>query len=548
MNVWPREIWIVNCDKLEVAQLARDMMHTSNLEKLTIDYFEGLTTTTSFPTNLTSLSIDKIKNCKALMESQGLQRLASLRELSLRGKDDGGLVSFPPAAENSKETEILLPRSLVHLTIARFPNLKKLSKGFQFLTSLESIWIWNCPKLTTLPVEEGLPLSLGGRDVYVMVSFLMGTLEVYLLSTEYWFCQGSANVGKSAFISALLKLMAEKDPVAASAQKYKPIQSAVPGTTLGSIQINAFLGGGKLYDTPGVHLHHRQAAVVHSEDLPSLAPQSRLRGQSLPNSQVSGSGTTRQGNSNDLNGYLIFWGGLVRVDVLKVLPETRLTFYGPKSLQIHMVPTDEADEFYQKHVGVLLTPPTGKERADEWRGLDFQRQLQIKVEDVQRPACDAAISGLGLTTTTSFPTNLISLTINKIKNCKALMESQGLQRLTSLRELRLRGEDDGGLVSFPPAAENSKETEILLPRSLVILSIRHFPNLKKLSKGFQFLTSLESIWIWNCPKLTTLPVEEGLPLSILFINNCPLLEQRYKGRYRHKIAHIPSVEINDELI
>ena len=38
----------------------------------------------------------------------------------------------------------------------------------------------------------------------------------------------------------------------------------------------------KLYDTPGVHLHHRQAAVVHSEDLPALAPRSRLRGQSFP--------------------------------------------------------------------------------------------------------------------------------------------------------------------------------------------------------------------------------------------------------------------------
>lgn len=211
-----------------------------------------------------------------------------------------------------------------------------------------------------------------GRDVYVL---------------------GSANVGKSAFISALLKLMAEKDPVAASAQKYKPIQSAVPGTTLGPIQINAFLGGGKLYDTPGVHLHHRQAAVVHSEDLPSLAPQSRLRGQSLPVS--SRNGTTGKDNSNGLNGYSIFWGGLVRVDVLKVLPETRLTFYGPKSLQIHMVPTDEADEFYQKQVGVLLTPPTGKQRADEWRGLESERQLQIKVEDVQRPACDVAVSGLG---------------------------------------------------------------------------------------------------------------------------------------------------------
>jgi GTP-binding protein EngB required for normal cell division len=56
--------------------------------------------------------------------------------------------------------------------------------------------------------------------------------------------QGSANVGKSAFISAMLRTMAYKDPVAAAAQKYKPIQSAVPGTTLGPIQIEAFLGGG----------------------------------------------------------------------------------------------------------------------------------------------------------------------------------------------------------------------------------------------------------------------------------------------------------------
>lgn len=38
--------------------------------------------------------------------------------------------------------------------------------------------------------------------------------------------------------------MAQKDPAAAAAQRYKPIQSAVPGTTLGPIQINAFLGGG----------------------------------------------------------------------------------------------------------------------------------------------------------------------------------------------------------------------------------------------------------------------------------------------------------------
>ncbi|CAA2987770.1 nitric oxide synthase [Olea europaea subsp. europaea] len=207
---------------------------------------------------------------------------------------------------------------------------------------------------------------------------------------------GSANVGKSAFINAVLKMMSYKDPVAAAARKYKPIQSAVPGTTLGPIQIDAFLGGGKLYDTPGVHLHHRQAAVIHSEDLPALAPQSQIRGRSFPNPQlVLDKVTADRLGSNGLNGLSIFWGGLVRVDLMKVLPETRLTFFGPRSLQIHIVPTEEADKFYRKEVGVLLTPPTGKQKLDNWIGLETKRELEIKYEDFEKPACDVAISGLG---------------------------------------------------------------------------------------------------------------------------------------------------------
>ncbi|KAM3248142.1 putative nitric oxide synthase isoform X1 [Capsicum annuum] len=240
-----------------------------------------------------------------------------------------------------------------------------------------------------------------GRDVYIL---------------------GSANVGKSAFITALLNTMSYKDPVAASARKYKPIQSAVPGTTLGPIAIDAFLGGEKLYDTPGVHLHHRQAAVIHAEDLPVLAPQSRLRGRAFPSSGLNlSSEIADRVRSSGLSGLSIFWGGLVRIDVLKVshknvvafayisslnqsfsigghfqvLPETCLTFYGPKALQIHIVPTEEADEFYQKEVGVLLTPPNGKDKAEDWMGLETKRQLQIKYEDIEKPTCDVAISGLG---------------------------------------------------------------------------------------------------------------------------------------------------------
>ncbi|XP_048497021.1 NO-associated protein 1, chloroplastic/mitochondrial isoform X3 [Beta vulgaris subsp. vulgaris] len=148
-----------------------------------------------------------------------------------------------------------------------------------------------------------------GRDVYIL---------------------GSANVGKSAFINALLMMMGENDPMAAAAQKYKPIQSAVPGTTLGPIPIDAFFGGGKLYDTPGVHLHHRQGAVVPVDDLPVLAPRSRLKGRSFP-----------------------------------------------------------------KEIGLLLTPPAGKERTKSWNGLETERRLQLRFDDLDRPCSDIAISGLG---------------------------------------------------------------------------------------------------------------------------------------------------------
>ncbi|XP_057544363.1 putative nitric oxide synthase [Amaranthus tricolor] len=207
-----------------------------------------------------------------------------------------------------------------------------------------------------------------GRDVYIL---------------------GSANVGKSAFINAMLMMMGEKDPVAAAAQKYKPIQSAVPGTTLGPIPIDAFFGGGKLYDTPGVHLHHRQGAVVHSDDLPALAPRSRLKGLSIPSNKETIL------KSRGLNGFSIFWGGLVRIDILKVRRCTRLTFYGPKALEIHMVPIVEANDFYKKEIGVLLTPPTGKQRTNDWKGLETVRRLQLRYDDTDRPCSDIAISGLG---------------------------------------------------------------------------------------------------------------------------------------------------------
>nr|KYP51320.1 Putative disease resistance RPP13-like protein 1 [Cajanus cajan] len=70
--------------------------------------------------------------------------------------------------------------------------------------------------------------------------------------------------------------------------------------------------------------------------------------------------------------------------------------------------------------------------------------------------------------------------------------------------------------------------------------------------GLQHLTSLRMLRIDGCGSLESLP-EDHLPssLELLEIYRCPLLEERYqnqKGKYWSKIAHIPAIEIKDEVI
>jgi hypothetical protein len=66
-----------------------------------------------------------------------------------------------------------------------------------------------------------------GRDLYVM---------------------GAANVGKTAFVAALLQAAGAAGQLAASASA--PLQSGMPGTTLGMLPVAAFTAGGLLYGAP----------------------------------------------------------------------------------------------------------------------------------------------------------------------------------------------------------------------------------------------------------------------------------------------------------
>ena len=117
-----------------------------------------------------------------------------------------------------------------------------------------------------------------------------------------------------------------------------------------------------------------------------------------------------------------------------------------------------------------------------------------------------------------------------------------MQALHSLRKFEVSFSSEE-LESFPEKA--------LLPPTLTHLTINFFRNLKSLNE-FQHLTSLQHLDIAICDNLQCLP-KEGLPASLSSLRpfGCHLLEkrcQREKGEDWTKIAHIPMIMIEDEVI
>ncbi|EOY13605.1 LRR and NB-ARC domains-containing disease resistance protein, putative [Theobroma cacao] len=150
------ELKIFSCENLRA--LPNCMRNLTSLRELAVNnYFSG--DQISIPeggisTNLTSLTISVARNYEFLLE-WGLQRLTSLKTLTITGRGCTNMVAFPP-----EEIGMMLPSSLINLYIQNFDNLKCLSsKGFRNLTSLHHLSISFCPKLTSLPEKDTL-LSL----------------------------------------------------------------------------------------------------------------------------------------------------------------------------------------------------------------------------------------------------------------------------------------------------------------------------------------------------------------------------------------------------
>ena len=140
-----------------------------------------------------------------------------------------------------------------------------------------------------------------------------------------------------------------------------------------------------------------------------------------------------------------------------------------------------------------------------------------------------------------FPVSLRQLSIGHLGG---ISQMGSWERLNCLSVLRIAGDDFVNAVM--------KMEVPLLPASIVSLFISNLDNIKCLDgKWLQHLTSLQNLEFSFFDKLKSLP-EEGLPsISVLRIMHCPLLEaslQRKRGKEWRKIAHIPFVIINDEVI
>lgn len=172
---------------------------------------------------------------------------------------------------------------------------------------------------------------------------------------------GVTNVGKSTLINQIIKQT--------TGVKELITTSRFPGTTLDKIEI-PLDDGHQLVDTPGIIHPDQMAHVLPAGALKYVAPQKEIKPRTF---QLNDQQT-------------IFLGGVARFDYVRG-PKNGVVAYFDNNLNLHRTKLENADAFYQKHVGGLLTPPS----TDE---LDKFPELERHEFHLQHKS-DLVIEGLG---------------------------------------------------------------------------------------------------------------------------------------------------------
>ncbi|MCG0732073.1 GTP-binding protein YqeH [Lactiplantibacillus plantarum] len=183
------------------------------------------------------------------------------------------------------------------------------------------------------PVDVALTSAKKGHSI----DELLAMIEKYRRGRDVYVV-GVTNVGKSTLINRIIaNNTGLKDLITTS---------RFPGTTLDKIEI-PLDDGHMMVDTPGIIHPEQMAHVLSGDDLKLVSPQREIRPKGF---QLG-------------NGQTLFLGGVARLDIVDTLKATG-TVYVDNNLTLHRTRTENADNFYTKHVGELITPPTGDAVAD----------------------------------------------------------------------------------------------------------------------------------------------------------------------------------------
>lgn len=217
--------------------------------------------------------------------------------------------------------------------------------------------------LTERAHEEGLrpvDVILTSAQNHHAIKDLIDTIEKYRHGRDVYVV-GVTNVGKSTLINAIIReITGSRDVITTS---------RFPGTTLDKIEI-PLDDGSYIFDTPGIIHRHQMAHYLTAKNLKYVSPKKEIKPK------------TYQLNSEQT----LFLAGLARFDFISGQKQG-FTAYFDNNLNLHRTKLVGADEFYTKHVGKLLTPPTGKEVSDFPKLVRHEFTIKNKM--------DIVYSGLG---------------------------------------------------------------------------------------------------------------------------------------------------------
>ncbi|ABP89334.1 Predicted GTPase [Streptococcus suis 05ZYH33] len=128
--------------------------------------------------------------------------------------------------------------------------------------------------------------------------------------------------------------------------------------------------GSYIYDTPGIIHRHQMAHYLTAKNLKYISPRKEIKPK------------TYQLNPEQT----LFLAGLGRFDFVAGERQGFTAFFD-NELQLHRTKLQGASEFYQKHAGSLLVPPTSKE-LKEFPEL-------VRHEFTINEKTDVVFSGLG---------------------------------------------------------------------------------------------------------------------------------------------------------